>query len=109
MRGRQMRCTDFELTVSTIAQAPSFRIVDCSAEETLVARRNAAAEEAEEAEETEADDASGSEEIVADRKTKTYYQGSCRPATRIAEANRINFKTADEAEKAGYTLSRSCS
>ena len=106
LRGRQLRCTDFELTVSMIAQAPSFRIVDSSAEELLVARRKAAAEEAEE---TESDDASDSEEIIADRKTKTYYQGSCRPATPITEPNRITFKTADEAEKAGYTLSRSCS
>ena len=46
LRGRQMRCTDFEMTVSMIAQAPSFRIVDSSAEELLVARRNAAAEAA---------------------------------------------------------------
>ena len=28
VRGRQMRCADFELTVTTIAQSPSFRIVD---------------------------------------------------------------------------------
>jgi hypothetical protein len=109
LRGRQMRCTDFELTVSTIAQAPSFRIVDSAAEETLAARRNAAAEAADEEQETESDDASDSEEIVADRKSKTYYQGNCRPAPAIAEANRITFKTVDEAEKAGYTLSRSCS
>jgi hypothetical protein len=108
VRGRQMRCTDFELTVTTIAQSPSFRIVDIGAEETLVARRNAAAEEAE-ASETEPDEASETEEIVADRKTKNYYQGSCRPAVPIAEANRITFKTTAEAEKAGYTLSRACS
>ena len=110
VRGRQMRCTDFELTVTTIAQSPSFRIVDSSAEETLVARRNAAAEEAE-AMETEPDPAAASdpEEIVADRKTKTYYQGTCRPAAPIAETNRITFKTTAEAAKAGYTLSRACS
>ncbi len=107
VRGRQMRCTDFELTVTTVAQSPSFRILDTKAEETLVARRNAAAEEAE-ATETEAEEASESEEIVADRKTKTYYQGACRPAVPIAEANRITFKTTAEAEKAGYTLSRAC-
>ena len=46
---------------------------------------------------------------VADRKTKTYYQGDCRPAIPIADANRITFKTTAEAEKAGYTLSRACS
>lgn len=108
VRGRQMRCTDFELTVTTVAQSPSFRLVDIGAEETLVARRNAAAEEAE-ANETEPDETSETEEIIADRKTKIYYQGSCRPAGPIAEANRITFKTTAEAEKAGYTLSRACS
>lgn len=110
VRGRKMRCTDFELTVTTIAQSPGFRIVDSGAEETLVARRNAAAEEAE-AMETEPDpeEASDPEEILADRKTKTYYQGTCRPAAPIAEANRITFKTTAEAEKAGYQLSRACS
>ena len=108
VRGRQMRCTDFELTVTTIAQSPSFRIVDTGAEETLVARRNAAAEEAE-ANETEPEETSEPEEIVADRKTKTYYQGTCRPAVAIAEANRVTFKTTAEAEKAGYMLSRACS
>ena len=109
-RGRQMRCKDFELTVTTIAQSPSLRIVDSGAEETLVARRNAAAEEAEEAEsEPEPEEPSDLEEIVADRKTKIYYQGTCRPAVPIAETNRITFKTTAEAEKAGYTLARACS
>ncbi|MGI8919480.1 MAG: hypothetical protein ACR2H6_12855 [Pyrinomonadaceae bacterium] len=108
VRGRQMRCADFELTVTTIAQSPSFRIVDSGAEETLVARRNAAAEEAEAAE-TEPEEASEPEEIVADRKTKTYYLGDCQPPAPIAEANRISFKTTAEAEKAGYKLSRTCS
>ncbi|MDQ3472309.1 MAG: hypothetical protein M3447_01085 [Acidobacteriota bacterium] len=114
LRGRQMRCTDFELTVTTVAQSPSFRIVDSAAEETLVARRNAAAEEAEAMEsepeaESESEEASEPEEIIADRKTKTYYSGPCRPAVPIAEANRITFKTTAEAEKAGYKLSRACS
>ncbi|HET6668971.1 MAG TPA: hypothetical protein VFH15_01955 [Pyrinomonadaceae bacterium] len=106
LRGQRMRCADFELTVSMVAQSPSFRILDSAAEETLAARRAAAAEEAEAA---EADEASDSDEIVADRKTKTYYPGSCQPAIPIAEANRITFKTTADAEKAGYTLSRTCS
>lgn len=115
VRGRQLRCTDFELTVSTIAQSPSFRIVDTGAEETLVARRYTAAAEAEatetetETEQSEASEASEPEEIVADRKTKTYFQGTCRRGVPIAEGNRITFKTTAEAEKAGYRLSRTCS
>ena len=110
VRGRQLRCTDFELTVTTVAQSPSFRILDTAAEETLAARRNAAAEAAAAMEtEEEPEEASEPEEIVADRKTKTYYQGTCRPTGTIAEANRIIFKTTAEAEKAGYKLSRACS
>ncbi|HKR61743.1 MAG TPA: hypothetical protein VJS64_18800 [Pyrinomonadaceae bacterium] len=104
-RGRNIICTDFEITVSIIANSLSFRLVDTVAAETLAARRGAAANEAE-ASETED---SNSEEIVADRKTKTYYQGNCRPPDSIAEADRITFKSSGEAEKAGYTLSRGCS
>ncbi|MFZ0064129.1 MAG: hypothetical protein WAL47_19010 [Pyrinomonadaceae bacterium] len=109
VRGRQMRCADFELTVSTVAQSPSFRILDIGAEEILAARRTAAAEEAEAAEAAETEEASDSEEIVADPKTKTYYPAGCRQAISIAEANRVTFKTTAEAVKAGYTLSRACS
>lgn len=111
LRGKQMRCADFELTVSVIAQSPSFRIVDTAAAETLAARRTAAAEAAEATSETEEEpeEASEPEEIVADRKTKIYYPGNCRPQTSIVEANRVTFKTNAEAEKAGYKLSRSCS
>lgn len=109
VRGRQMRCADFELTVSTVAQSPSFRIVDSAAEATLAARRTAAAEEADAAEAAEVDEATDSEEIVADRKTKTYYPTGCRPGSSIAEPNRVTFKTTAEAEKAGYTPSRACS
>jgi len=104
-RSKALTCKDFQLTVSIIAQSPSFRIVDTAATEILTARRNAAAEESEAAE----TEGSESEEIVADRKTKTYYPGSCRPTIPITEANRVTFKTITEAEQAGYTPSRICS
>ena len=104
-RSKQMTCTDFEVTVSMIAQSPSLRIVDTVAVRTLAARRTAAAAAAaaSESEDSEPD------EIVADRETKTYYQGNCQPRDPITDANRILFKSAAEAEKAGYTLSRGCS
>ena len=104
-RGKQMMCTDFEITVSMIGQSPSLRIVDTVAAQTLAARRTAAAEEAEASESEDSEP----EEIVADRKTKTYYQGNCRPRDPISDADRILFKSAEDAEKAGYTLSRGCS
>lgn len=104
-RGKQMSCTDFEVIVSTIAESPSFRLVDTVAAETLAARLRAAVEETE-ASETEDSD---SEEIVADRRTKTYYQENCPPPDPIAKDHRITFRNTAEAEKAGYTLSRGCS
>ena len=110
-RGKEITCTDFQMTVSLIAESPSFRIIDTSAEETIAARRAAAAEEAEETEraESEAPDDSEEIEVVADRKTKTYYPGSCQPRVPIAADNRVTFKSSIEAEKAGYTPSKTCS
>lgn len=105
LRTKAMTCKDFQLNVSMIAQSPSFRIVDTAASEILTARRNAAAEESEALE----SEASDPDEIVGDRKTKTYYRDTCRPSVPINEANRVTFKTIAEAEQAGYTLSRVCS
>jgi hypothetical protein len=108
-RGAQMSCADFELTISLIAQAPSFRIIDTAALETLTARRAAAAAAEAEAEAEEEETTESAPEIVADRKAKTYFQNGCHPQVPIAEINRITFKTTAEAEKAGYTLSKGCS
>jgi hypothetical protein len=104
-RSKALTCKDFQLTISMIAQSPSFRIVDTAATDILTARRNAAAEESEAAETEDSEP----EEIVADRNTKTYYPGSCRRPRPITEANRVTFKTIAEAEQAGYTPSRICS
>jgi len=98
-RGQQLRCTDFQMTVSIVAEGPSFRILDESAEETVTARR-------------EAEEEQGSEEnsaaIVADRQSKTYYSQGCRPANEIKEANRVIFNNSEDAEKAGYQLAKQC-
>ena len=45
-------------------------------------------------------------EIVADKQQKVYYLSSCTP--QISEANKIVFKSTEEAEKAGFKLARSC-
>jgi hypothetical protein len=111
-RGQQMRCADFQLIVQMVAGGPSLRIVDVAAEETVALRRqqkeeqdSMAAAAATTAETTEA----GEEpEIVADKKSRTYYIGACRPEKEIGEANKIVFKTTDEAEKAGFKLAKNC-
>lgn len=105
LRGKQMSCRDFDLTVSIIAQAPSFRIVDRRAAETFAQRREAAAE-AEAAAETETE--AESEEFVGDSTRKIYYLPTCQPAIEISEENRVVFKSASEADKAGYKRAKGC-
>lgn len=106
LRGKQMSCADFEMTISMIAQSPSFRIVDTAATATLAERRTAAASEAEAEDEEEA--SAPEEEIIGDSKSKTYYLPTCQPTTEIREANRVIFKTILDAEKAGYKRLKGC-
>jgi hypothetical protein len=103
LKGMQLKCADFQLFVSTVAGGPSFRILDTSADETVATRR-AAKEEAEAATGQGEDEA----EIVADKQSKTYYASGCKPATEIADQNRVSFKSTEEAEKAGFKLAKGC-
>lgn len=104
-RGQQLRCGDFEMTVSMVARGPSLRIFDLAADETLTARRNAA-EEAKEA--VVEEESTESEEIVGDKKNKIYYPAGCQPATEITGTNRVVFETVEAAEKAGYKRANNC-
>ncbi len=51
---------------------------------------------------------SASKTFVAARTGKSYYYPWCTGAKRIAEKNKVWFATQAEAEKAGYTASKSC-
>jgi hypothetical protein len=101
IRGQQLSCADFAMTVTIIAEGPSFHIIDETAEETIAARRAAKEEQDSAAEEAAA-------EIVADKKTRVYYLDGCRPAQEIKEADRVAFSSKEEAEKAGYKLAKNC-
>jgi len=103
-KGQQLRCTDFQLLVTTVAGGPSFRLLDTSAED-LVAERRRAKEEADAAAEAAATDDS---EIIADKQSKAYYPNGCQPAKEIADANKVVFKTTAEAEKAGFKAAKNC-
>lgn len=103
-RGEQLRCADFQMTVSIVAGGPSFRILDLAAEETLTARRVAQEEE----KEALAESGPETEEILGDKQSKIYYPAGCEPAREISESNRIVFKTAADAEKAGYKPAKDC-
>lgn len=103
-RSQQLKCADFQMTVSMVAGGPSFRILNQTAEDTWIARRAAHAEE-----ESALEEGSQEEEVVlGDRKSKVYYSGACRTAKEISEANRVVFKSSDEAEKAGFKAARNC-
>jgi hypothetical protein len=105
IRGQQLSCADFQLTVSLVAEGPSFRIIEKAAEETIAARRLAKEEQDAAAEEAEGSAAS---EIVADAESRVYYLESCLPPTELKPASRVVFKTKDEAEKAGYKAAKAC-
>jgi hypothetical protein len=108
-RGQQLRCADFQLTVTTVAGGPSFRLVDTAADD-LVAQRRQAKEEQDSLAEAGASTENAEEpaEIVADKKSKTYYPNGCLPEKEIAGANKISFKTTGEAEKAGFKAAKNC-
>lgn len=101
-RGQQLRCADFQLIVTTVAGGPSFRLIDTGADD-LVAERRQAKEEQDAVAESENEST-----IVADKQSKTYYPAGCEPEREIAEANKVTFKTAAEAEKAGFKAAKNC-
>ena len=103
-RGRQLRCADFQLIVTTVGGGPSFRLLDVAAEDTVAQRRQAKEEQDAVAEET----GEASEEIIADKQTKTFYPNGCLPAKQIADNNKITFKTTADAERAGFKLAKNC-
>ena len=106
-RGQQLRCADFQLTVTTVAGGPSFRLVDIAAEDLVAARRQAKEEQDSLAEAGGgATESTEPAEIIADSKSKTYYPNGCLPAKEIA--NKITFKTTAEAEKAGFKAAKNC-
>ena len=104
-RGQQLKCADFQLSVSSIAGSPTLRILDFGAEE-LIAQRREAKEEQDAA--VEAASTEEVTEILADKHSKLYFLSNCQSTKGIKESDRIVFKTADEAEKAGYKLAPEC-
>jgi len=106
-RGQQLRCADFQLTVTTVAGGPSFRLIDTAADD-LIAERRQAKEEQNAAAENGNSTESAEAEIVADKHSKTYFPAGCEPAKEIGEGNRITFKSVADAEKAGFKAAKNC-
>ena len=105
-RGRQLRCADFQLIVTTVANAPSFRLLDVGAEDTIAERRRVKEEQDSLA--TEGEKEESEEVIIGDKQSKTFFISGCQPAKPIAENNKIAFKTIADAEKAGFKLAKHC-
>jgi hypothetical protein len=101
IRGQQLNCADFQMTVTMVAEGPSFRIIDDAAQQTISARREAKEEKDSAAEEA-------TNEIIADKKDKVYYVEGCLPPHEIKAADRMAFKSKEEAEQAGYRLAKGC-
>jgi hypothetical protein len=109
VRGQQLKCADFQMTVSIIAEGPSFRIVNLDAAEQLAERRQMKEEQQTAAATTESEAAvSSAEELVADSETRTYYPADCPPTRPIAPKHRVVFKSTEEAEKGGYKRAKNC-
>jgi hypothetical protein len=114
-RGQQLRCADFQLIVSTLAGGPSLRLLDFAAEDTIAARRQQKEEQdslaetaANEKGEQDSEEDKQPATVVGDKPSKTYYPNGCHPAKEISNANRAVFKSAEEAEKAGFKLAKNC-
>lgn len=107
-RGQQLRCADFQLIVTTVANGPSFRLIDTAGDDLVAERRQAKEEQDALAEAGGNSRETADTEIVADKHSKTYYPAGCEPAKEIADANKVTFKTAAEAEKAGFKAAKNC-
>jgi len=106
--GQQLRCADFQLIVTTVARAPSFRLLNIGADDLVAERRRLKEEQDAAAEAAAPGETTEESEIIGDKQSKTYYPNGCQPAKEIAEANRVMFKTPAEAEKAGFKAAKNC-
>ncbi|PWT83370.1 MAG: hypothetical protein C5B44_00740 [Acidobacteria bacterium] len=103
-RGQQMQCADFQLIVTMVADGPSFRMVDSKAEGVVAERREAK----EEQDSASAETSEAAVEIVGDKRNGVYYTPGCHPNMEIPAADRLVFKSVDEANKAGLKPAKNC-
>jgi hypothetical protein len=100
-RGQQMSCGNFQLIVTMVADGPSFRILDLSADEALAARRD-------EQESAATETTEGPPEVIGDKSTRVYYTAGCQPSKEIAETDRVLFRNVEAADKAGFKAAKTC-
>ena len=93
--GRDLTCDGFTLHAQMIGGGPSLKIDD-EAAQALAETRLAEAIDADE------------KQVIGDNRTKSYYPSDCSAKDAIPPISRTVFKNKDEAEKAGFTLSKDC-
>ena len=93
--GRDLTCDGFTLHAQMIGGGPSLKISD-EAAQALAETRLAEAIDADE------------KQVIGDLRTKSYYPSDCSAKDAIPPISRTVFKNKDEAEKAGYKLSKDC-
>lgn len=93
--GRALVCDGFTLSALMIGGGPSLRINDEVAQNLATARLAEAIDEDE-------------KQVVGDLRSKSYYPSDCSAKDSIPQASRTIFKSKDEAEKAGYAISKDC-
>ena len=105
-RGQQLRCSDFQLLVTIVANAPSFRLLDIGAEDT-VAQRRQAKEEQDALAEAGAQQEENEEVITGDKQSKTYFEWL--PTNKAARREQQDyFQDHCGCEKAGFKLAKHC-
>ena len=107
-RAKQMRCGDFQISVQVVAGGPSVRVVEVAAEDIIAARRRAKDELNSAMEAAAANNEAESTPVVGDRKTKNFYPGDCQAGNEVVAADRVVFKSVEDAEKAGFKLAKRC-
>lgn len=93
--GRALVCDGFSIFAQMIGGGPSLRISDEVAQNVVTARL---------AEAIDADE----QQVIGDLRTKSYYPSDCSGKDSIPQASRTVFKNKEEAEKAGFKLSKDC-
>jgi len=107
-RAQQLRCNGFQLIVTTVAGGPSLRLLDVQADDTIASRRQEKEERDAAAEAASPNGETEDVRVTADRNARTYYPAGCEAAKDVSADNRLIFKNAEEAQKAGFKLAKGC-
>jgi len=108
MRGQQLQCANFQVTVSMVAGGPSLRLLDSGAEDVVATRRETREEQESATATTSEATTETTTEVLGDKKTRLYYPVGCKPLKEVGEPDRVIFKDSETADKAGFKAAKAC-